>query len=51
MAKLSKDSHTRLKESITELLKVSRYRPRNFLESIELQVGLKNYDLKKNKPI
>merc|ERR1712050_501713 len=28
-----------------------RYRPRNFLESIELQVGLKNYDLKKDKPI
>lgn len=46
MSKLSNDV---LKESIAKLLEASRAKPRKFMETIELQIGLKNYDPQKDK--
>lgn len=38
-----------LYECVNELLKSSADKKRNFLESVELQIGLKNYDPQKDK--
>jgi len=46
MSKLSNDV---LKECIANLLEASRAKPRKFMETIELQIGLKNYDPQKDK--
>merc|ERR1711907_535886 len=46
---MSKISGEFLKKQITGLLVASKEKPRNFLETIELQVGLKNYDPQKDK--
>jgi ribosomal protein L1 len=46
MSKLSVDT---LKEAITAVLKASEEKKRNFQETIELQIGLKNYDTQKDK--
>jgi len=46
MSKLSNDV---LKEAIANLLEGSRAKPRKFMETIELQIGLKNYDPQKDK--
>lgn len=45
-SKVSKDI---LYECVNELLKNSQDKKRNFLESVELQIGLKNYDPQKDK--
>lgn len=45
-SKVSKDI---LYECVNELLKTSQDKKRNFLESVELQIGLKNYDPQKDK--
>ncbi|KAL6746097.1 component of cytosolic 80S ribosome and 60S large subunit [Haematococcus lacustris] len=45
----SKISNDVLKESINNLLEASRAKPRKFMETIELQIGLKNYDPQKDK--
>ncbi|XP_062172739.1 large ribosomal subunit protein uL1 [Alnus glutinosa] len=46
MSKLSSDT---LKESITILMVGSKEKNRKFTETIELQIGLKNYDPQKDK--
>ena len=46
MSKLSADT---LREAITALLEQSVEKKRNFQETIELQIGLKNYDTQKDK--
>lgn len=46
MSKVSRES---LNEAIAEVLKGSAEKPRKFRETIELQVGLKNYDPQKDK--
>jgi len=46
MSKISSDV---LRESITNLLEGSKAKPRKFQETIELQIGLKNYDPQKDK--
>jgi len=46
MSKLSNDT---LKEAIANLMEASRAKPRKFMETIELQIGLKNYDPQKDK--
>ncbi|WP_187787980.1 hypothetical protein, partial [Salmonella sp. S146_54837] len=46
MSKLNRDLLT---EAIEEVLKGSRERKRKFLETVELQVNLKNYDPQKDK--
>lgn len=46
MSKLSTDT---LKEAITSILAASEEKKRNFQETIELQIGLKNYDTQKDK--
>jgi len=46
MSKLSADT---LREAITSLLEQSAEKKRNFQETIELQIGLKNYDTQKDK--
>lgn len=38
-----------LRESITQLLAASKEKNRKFVETIELQIGLKNYDPQKDK--
>lgn len=38
-----------VREAVEEILKESKEKKRHFLESIELQIGLKNYDTKKDK--
>eukprot|EP00172_Hildenbrandia_rubra_P003040 Plantae.Rhodophyta-Hildenbrandia_rubra.ctg4427.p1 GENE.Plantae.Rhodophyta-Hildenbrandia_rubra.ctg4427~~Plantae.Rhodophyta-Hildenbrandia_rubra.ctg4427.p1 ORF type:complete len:221 (+),score=47.54 Plantae.Rhodophyta-Hildenbrandia_rubra.ctg4427:149-811(+) len=38
-----------VRTSVQEILKESEDRKRNFLQTIELQIGLKNYDTKKDK--
>lgn len=46
----SKLSRSQVRESIQELLKYStETKKRNFLETVELQVGLKNYDPQRDK--
>jgi len=46
MSKLSSDT---LKESISTIMAGSKDKKRNFTETIELQIGLKNYDPQKDK--
>jgi len=46
---MSKLSNEVLKEAISNLLEASRAKPRKFMETIELQIGLKNYDPQKDK--
>mgnify|MGYP001314638061 CR=1 FL=1 len=38
-----------LYECVAEVLKGSKDKPRKFLESVDLQIGLKNYDPQKDK--
>lgn len=38
-----------LYECVNELLKASQDKKRKFLETVELQIGLKNYDPQKDK--
>lgn len=45
-SKVSKDI---LYECVNEVLTKSQEKPRKFLESVELQIGLKNYDPQKDK--
>ena len=46
MSKLSTDT---LKEAITAILAGSESKKRGFQETVELQIGLKNYDTQKDK--
>jgi len=46
MSKLNNDL---LRELVAKLLEDAKSKPRNFTETIELQVGLKNYDPQKDK--
>jgi large subunit ribosomal protein L10Ae len=46
MSKLSGDT---LREGITTILEGAKEKPRKFTETVELQVGLKNYDPQKDK--
>jgi len=46
MSKLSQDT---LQEAITAIVKHSQEKKRNFVETIELQIALKNYDPNKDK--
>lgn len=45
-SKVSKDI---LYECVNEVLTKAKDKPRKFLESVELQIGLKNYDPQKDK--
>lgn len=45
----SKLPQAQVREAVVELLAESAKKPRNFQETIELQIGLKNYDTKKDK--
>jgi large subunit ribosomal protein L10Ae len=45
----SKVSRETLYECVEGLLKHSEDKKRNFLETVELQIGLKNYDPQKDK--
>merc|ERR1712059_155089 len=45
----SKVSKEMLYECVGEVLKGSKEKPRKFLESVDLQIGLKNYDPQKDK--
>lgn len=45
----SKVSRDTLYESVASLLEASKAKKRGFLESVELQIGLKNYDPQKDK--
>jgi large subunit ribosomal protein L10Ae len=45
----SKISRETLNECVAELLKKSTEKKRKFRETVELQIGLKNYDPKKDK--
>lgn len=45
-SKVSKDI---LYECVNEVLKGSKKKHRRFLETVELQIGLKNYDPQKDK--
>lgn len=45
----SKVSRDTLYESVAGLLEASKTKKRGFLESVELQIGLKNYDPQKDK--
>ena len=46
MSKIPADA---LREAVRDVLQGSRDRPRGFVETVELQVGLKNYDPQKDK--
>jgi len=46
MSKINPDN---LREQILELLQKAKDKPRKFVETIELQIGLKNYDPQKDK--
>eukprot|EP00882_Tetradesmus_deserticola_P016930 GHRQ01018111.1.p1 GENE.GHRQ01018111.1~~GHRQ01018111.1.p1 ORF type:complete len:141 (-),score=77.30 GHRQ01018111.1:1354-1776(-) len=46
---MSKVSSDVLKEGIAGILEGARAKPRKFTETIELQIGLKNYDPQKDK--
>merc|ERR1719292_144890 len=46
MSKVSKDT---LYETVNAVLKASKDKPRKFVETVEMQVGLKNYDPQKDK--
>ncbi|CAG9462301.1 unnamed protein product [Pedinophyceae sp. YPF-701] len=49
MAPISKIQPDALRESITAMLEASKEKPRKFTETVELQIGLKNYDPQKDK--
>jgi len=49
MSGSSKISRETLNECVAELLKKSTEKKRKFRETVELQIGLKNYDPKKDK--
>lgn len=49
MATASKLPTQSVREHVKSLLEESKENKRNFLETIELQIGLKNYDTKKDK--
>ena len=46
MSKVSRDT---ILESVNQVLELSKAKERKFLETIELQVNLKNYDPQKEK--
>jgi len=46
---VTKISNEKLNKAIKEILEGSSINKRNFVESLELQIGLKNYDTKKDK--
>ncbi|PCC98964.1 hypothetical protein CO192_12955, partial [Halopseudomonas pelagia] len=46
MSKVSRDT---LYECVNAVLQSSKDKKRNFLETVELQIGLKNYDPQKDK--
>eukprot|EP00899_Mesostigma_viride_P026633 jgi/Mesvir1/7154/Mv02514-RA.1 len=46
---MSKIQNDALRESISAIVKESAEKKRNFLETVELQIGLKNYDPQKDK--
>lgn len=46
---MSKIANTHLRTSIIKVLEGSKEKKREFLETIELQIGLKNYDPQKDK--
>ncbi|TWW56593.1 60S ribosomal protein L10a [Takifugu flavidus] len=46
MSKVSRDT---LYEAVKEVLQGSLAKPRKFVESVELQISLKNYDPQKDK--
>jgi large subunit ribosomal protein L10Ae len=48
-SKMSKLQSEVLREAITNLLTESKEKNRKFLETVELQIGLKNYDPQKDK--
>lgn len=45
----SKVSRDTLYECVNAVLQASKDKKRNFLETVELQIGLKNYDPQKDK--
>ena len=45
----SKLSQDQVKEAIKQVLEGSKTKKRNFIESVELQIGLKDYDTQKDK--
>lgn len=49
MSSTSKISREVLNECVAEVLKNSQEKKRKFRETIELQIGLKNYDPQKDK--
>merc|ERR1711871_1760862 len=48
-AAMSKIAPEMMRDSIEEILNASKEKQREFLETIELQIGLKNYDPQKDK--
>merc|ERR1711915_261502 len=48
-AKMSKVSRDTLYEAVKEVLSSSATKPRKFVETVELQISLKNYDPQKDK--
>merc|ERR1712189_97931 len=48
-AKMSKVSRDTLYEAVKEVLQNSAAKPRKFVETVELQISLKNYDPQKDK--
>jgi large subunit ribosomal protein L10Ae len=38
-----------IENAVSEILKMSRKKKKNFVETVEIQIGLKNYDPKKDK--
>merc|ERR1712216_978881 len=48
-AAMSKVAPEVMKEAIETILRLNKEKPRKFMETIELQIGLKNYDPQKDK--
>lgn len=46
---MSKVSREALNEAVADVLKGSQEKKRKFRETVELQIGLKNYDPQKDK--
>lgn len=46
---MSKLQTATVRSAVAEILKESQEKKRNFVETVELQIGLKNYDTKKDK--
>merc|ERR1711939_911660 len=49
LSKMSKISVPSVRQSVREVLEGSQSKKRNFVETIELQIGLKNYDPQRDK--